>query len=148
MQTEIEMLMRKLDSIADLSDEDRQTLSSLALRVTDLQPDEDVLGDGEVPRACCLLIEGFMHRYKLLPDGRRQILAFHTPGDIPDLQSLALNIMDHSVAALVRCKVAYISHDSLWTVMRTSPGIAQALWRDTLIDAAIFRTWITSMGRR
>ena len=103
MQTDTEMLIRKLDSIAELADQDRQILSALPLRVSDLQPDRDVLRDGETTGECCLLIEGMMHRYKLLSDGKRQILAFHTPGDIPDLQSFALNVMDHSVAALVRC---------------------------------------------
>jgi CRP-like cAMP-binding protein len=113
-----------------------------------LQPDEDAVREGETPRECCLLVEGMMHRYKLLPNGKRQILAFHTPGDVPDLQSLALNVMDHSLAALVGCKVGFTAHDSLRAFMRRSPGIAEALWRDTLIVAAIFRAWIIGIGQR
>jgi CRP-like cAMP-binding protein len=148
MQTSAEMLIRKLDSTAELTEEDRQALSNLPLRIRELQPDEDVVRDGETPRECCLLIEGMMYRYKLLPNGKRQILAFHTPGDVPDLQSFCLNVMDHSVAALVRCKVGLIPHESLRAVMRSSPRIAEAFWRETLIDAAIFRAWITGMGQR
>ncbi len=49
---------------------------------------EDIVRDGDRPSECSLVLEGFAFRYKLLPDGRRQILAFHTPGDLPDLQSL------------------------------------------------------------
>ena len=89
-----------------------------------------------------------MHRYKMLADGRRQILAFHTPGDIPDLHSLSLATMDHSVAALTRCRVAFIAHEHLRSVMDASPRIRNALSRDTEIDAAIFRAWITGMGQR
>src|SRR5689334_5442229 len=139
MQTDTATLLHKLDSIAELTDEDRQALCAMPLQVRNLQSGEDAIREGDVPRACCLLIEGFLHRYKVLPDGKRQILAFHTPGDIPDLQSLCLKVMDHSLAALVPCKVGFIAHDSLRAVMRNSPGIADALWRDTLIDAAIFR---------
>src|SRR5215211_4444253 len=39
-------------------------------------------------------------RYKLTGDGKRQIFSFHIPGDIPDLQSLHLDVMDHSLASL------------------------------------------------
>jgi len=58
-----------------------------------------------------------MHRYKVLPDGKRQILAIHTPGDIPDLQSLFLRHLDHNLAALSPCKVGFIAHEDLRAVM-------------------------------
>jgi CRP-like cAMP-binding protein len=148
MQTDAAMLIRKLDSVAVLTEADRQVLSTLPLRIRELKPREDFLHEGETPHECCLLIEGMMHRYLLLPNGKRQILAFHTPGDIPDLQSFALKTMDHSMATLTRCKVGLISHDVLRTTMRNSPGIAEAFWRDALIDGAIFRAWITSLGQR
>ena len=148
MGTDTDVMIRKLDSIAELSDRDRQALAALPLRLKDLRPDEDVVRDGDVPSVCCLLLDGFMHRYKVLPDGKRQILALHTPGDIPDLQSLFLRHLDHNLAALSPCKVGFIAHEDLRAVMRSSPGLAEALWRDTLIDAAIFRAWITGLGRR
>jgi len=31
---------------------------------------------------------------------------------------------------------------------RTCPRVADALWRDTLVDAAIFREWMIGIGRR
>ena len=148
MQSNAEMLIRKLGSVAELTDDERQVLSDLPLRIAELQPNEDVVREADAPRECCLLIDGFMHRYQVLPDGKRQILAFHTPGDVPDLQSLCLQIMDHSIAALVQCKVGFISHERLRAVMRAAPGITEAFWRDALIDAAIFRAWITGMGQR
>jgi CRP-like cAMP-binding protein len=73
MQTNCDPLIRKLESIGELSDEDRQAIAALPLRVKSLRTDEDAVRDGDVPSECCLLIEGFMHRYKVLPDGKRQI---------------------------------------------------------------------------
>src|SRR4051812_43894368 len=124
MGTDTEMLLRKLDSIAELSDADRQALAALPLRIKNLRPDEHVVRDGDVPSVCCLLLDGFMHRYKVLPNGKRQILALHTPGDIPDLQSLFLRHLDHSLAALSPCKVGFIPHEDLRAVMGFSPGLA------------------------
>ena len=84
----------------------------------------------------------------MLGDGRRQILSFHVPGDVPDLQSLHLHTMDHTLSALTQATVAFIPHESLRDLVAARPTIAAALWRDTLIDAAIFREWMTGLGRR
>jgi CRP-like cAMP-binding protein len=148
MQSNSDALIRKLESIGELSDDDRQAIAALPLRVKSLRMDEDAVRDGDVPSECCLLIDGFMHRYKVLPDGKRQILAFHTPGDIPDLQSLHLTTMDHSLAATISSHVAFIPHDAIRKLIRRAPKTGDLLWRDTLIDAAIFRAWIVGLGQR
>ena len=141
-------LLRKLESIAVVTDDERQALLDLPLTIRTYAPDQDIVRDGDRPSECCLILDGFVFRYKLLTDGRRQILAFHTPGDIPDLQSLHLEVMDHSVAALVFTRVAAISHKDMNALCRQYPGLAAALWRDTLIDAAMFREWMVGLGRR
>jgi CRP-like cAMP-binding protein len=101
-----------------------------------------------VPSECCLIVDGFACRYKLLQDGKRQIMSYHISGDIPDLQSLHLDVMDHSLGTLAPSKIAFIKHDHLHELNRRFPRIADAFWRDTLIDAAIFREWMIGMGRR
>jgi CRP-like cAMP-binding protein len=93
-------------------------------------------------------VDGLLYRYKIVFDGGRQILAFHTPGDIPDLQSYKLSKMDHSLAAAVPSEVAFITHESITDAFREFPTLSELLWRDTLIDAAIFRAWMVCMGRR
>ena len=50
-------------------------------------------------------------------DGQRQILAFQFPGDISDLYSFVLKVMDHSIGALTDCHLGIIPHASC----RTSP---------------------------
>jgi CRP-like cAMP-binding protein len=57
-------------------------------------------------------------------------------------------VMDHSVGALAPSTVAFIPHSALHELTRRYPGIAAALWRETLIDAAIFREWVTNVGSR
>jgi CRP-like cAMP-binding protein len=70
------------------------------------------------------------------------------PGDIPDLLSLHIDVMDHSLATMVPSKVAFIPHDALGRLIDQNSRIANAFWRDTLIDAATFREWIVSLGSR
>jgi CRP-like cAMP-binding protein len=141
-------LIRKLESIADLSDEDRRAIFGLPMNVRRFAADQDIVREGDRPSECCLVIEGFAGSYKHSNEGKRQFMAFYIPGDIPDLQSLHLQVMDHNISTLVPSKLAFIPHAALHEVTRRHPGLAAALWRDTLIDAAIFREWIINVGRR
>ena len=141
-------LIRKLLSISTLTAEETQRILELPLSVKEVGPDQDIVREGDRPSECCLLIDGFTCRYKLTEEGKRQIFSFHTAGDIPDLQSLHLRVMDHSMKTLTPCRVAFIPHDSLMDLGRSCPRIADVLWRDTLIDAAIFREWMLGIGRR
>jgi CRP-like cAMP-binding protein len=146
--TEHDRLIAKLQSIATLTADEKRALARLPLRLQAFGENTDLVQQGDAPRECGLIVQGFVCRYKLLAEGQRQIMSFHIPGDIPDLQSLHLRVMDHSVAALAPTRVAFIPHAALQEITRSHPGVTAALWRDTLIDAAIFREWLAGVGRR
>ena len=116
--------------------------------VRDFAPDQDLVRDGDRPRDCKLILEGFACRYKLLGDGRRQIMSFHIPGDFIDLQGLLIGEMDHSIGTLTPGRVAVVPHAAMLGFTETSPRIARALWRTTLLDTAVFRQWMVGLGRR
>ena len=141
-------LIRKLESIFELTAEERDAITRLPMTVRDLKTDQDIVRDQDRPSQCCLILEGFACRYKALEGGKRQIFSFHIPGDIPDLQSLHLAVMDHSLATITKGKVAFIAHDTVRACVRAHPRIGDAFWRDTLIDAAVFREWMAGIGRR
>jgi CRP-like cAMP-binding protein len=141
-------LVRKLESIADLTREEKEALLSLPMVVKTFSADNDIVCIGQRPSESCLLLDGWTCRYKMLPDGGRQIMSFHIPGDVPDFQSLYLKTMDHSLGTLTPVKVALIQHRDLQHLVRRYEGLATAFWRDSLIDAAIFREWMVGMGRR
>jgi CRP-like cAMP-binding protein len=56
--------------------------------------------------------------------------------------------MDHSVGTLTHATVGVIPHQTLRSIIQRYPGIAQALWQETLIDASTAREWIVNVGRR
>jgi CRP-like cAMP-binding protein len=141
-------LIRKLESIVELSNEEREAVLGLPMTIRSVGADQDIVRVGDRPSECCLLIEGFACRYKLTAEGKRQIMSFHIPGDIPDLQSLHLDVMDHGLGTLIPSKVGFIQHDDLRGLCRRCPRIGDVFWRDTLIDAAVFREWMVGIGRR
>ena len=97
---------------------------------------------------CTLLLDGFVERFKDTPDGRRQILAIHVPGDFVDLHSYPLKRLEHSVAALTDIRVALFPHQAVRELTEKSATITELLWKSTMIDAAINREWIVSIGAR
>jgi hypothetical protein len=56
--------------------------------------------------------------------------------------------MDHGVCTITPCKVAVISHATMKTLTEYYPRICRAIWKETLVDAAIFREWMANIGRR
>ena len=95
-----------------------------------------------------MLLEGFVYRHKMLPEGRRQILSFQIPGDFVDLHSFLLKTMDHAVSTLTPCKLVFVPHASLRRITQEFPGLTRALWWDVALDGAIFREWMVGLGRR
>ncbi len=141
-------LVRKLESIVDLTSEERDALRALSFMQRELNAGQDIVREGDRPSQACLILEGWAFRYKMAGDDRRQIFSFHIPGDIPDLLSIHLNTMDHSLATLTAARVGFIQHRSLHELFSRHPRLPGVFWRETLIDAAIFREWMVGMGRR
>ncbi|WP_246498534.1 Crp/Fnr family transcriptional regulator [Microvirga soli] len=142
------MMIRKLESIFPLSDEERDALASLPMQVVTFRPDQDIVRIGDRPTQSCMVLQGFTCVYKLTAEGKRQIVAFHVPGDMPDLQSLHLKVLDNSVATVSPCTLGFIPHEALQGICNRHSRITAALWRETLVDASIFREWMTGIGRR
>jgi CRP-like cAMP-binding protein len=147
-QPEETPLIRKLESIFTLTDDERQALRNLPMQVVVIKEGQDVVREGDRPSRSCLLLSGFACVYKVTGDGKRQIVSFSIPGDIPDLQSLHLKVLDNSVGTLTPCQMGFITHDALRDICERFPRITAAFWRETLIDAAIFREWVANVGRR
>jgi CRP-like cAMP-binding protein len=146
-------LIRKLEGIAPLAREEAAALLCLPMRLRDAPAHQDIIAEGDTPSACCMIVEGFACRYNLTAQGRRQILSFHISGDVPDLQSLHLRVMNHSLGTLIPSKLAFIQHDDLRRLMRSHPRLGDLAWRDTLIDdrrqkrkRADFCNWVAEMA--
>jgi CRP-like cAMP-binding protein len=141
-------LIRALRTIGELSAADEEAIRALPGRIRRLEAYEDIVAEGDRPNAISVIIEGFACRYKMLEDGRRQIVSFHIAGDAPDAQSLLVDRMDHSLGTLDDTTVLHISHEAMFELFEANPHIALLFWRWTLIEASIFREWVMNVGRR
>ena len=142
------VLFRNLMRRDTLSEDERNALAEVIGEPRDVRAHEVLVREGKRIHASTLLVEGVACRYKDLRDGRRQISALHVPGDFMDLHSFMLKKLDHDVAMLTAGKVAVAPHDGIARITERHPHLARLLWMATLIDAAIHREQIVSIGRR
>ena len=141
-------LVRRLRTSSGISDDDVKEIEALPIAVRQYPADTPVVRDGERATNCCLIADGFCARSKTISSGKRQILSIHIPGEIPDLMSLFLHVMDHDLSTLAPCTLGFISHETLRKLHQRSPSVAEMFWWDTLIDVAMFREWIATVGQR
>jgi CRP-like cAMP-binding protein len=144
----IEHLVRKLEQFRPLSPEERAALSTLPLKFREYHRGETIVPQGSVQDESAVVMTGFTCRFKMLPEGSRQIVALQVPGDFVDLHAFVLKPMDHAVAAVSPAKIARIPHTALENVLEECPRLTRSLMWDMAVDAAMTREWLAIMGRR
>jgi CRP-like cAMP-binding protein len=142
------LLARKVETVFTLTAEERAAMGALPVQGVSLKRNVDIAREGDRPGRCCFIVEGLACWSKVGGDGTRQILAFHIPGDMPDLQSLHLDVLDSSLVTLSTCEVAFIPHEPVRRLCFEFPRIGSIFWRWSLIDSAIFREWVMNVGSR
>ena len=139
----------KLEQFRRFSDEDRRLLSELtSKRQQQYGAREDIVREGEHSPDIHVVISGLVCRYKILQDGRRQIMAFLVAGDPCDAEIFILKEMDHSIGTLAPSVIASIPGDTMKDLLLSRPGIALAFWWNTLQDEGVLRERIIDEGRR
>jgi CRP-like cAMP-binding protein len=144
----IDVLIEKLRQHSHLDSGDLAVVRKLTYHFRELSPSEDFIHQGDTSKASAVVIEGCVARYHTLRSGGRQYLSVHIAGDWPDAQSLFLEHMDHAVCAMGPALLCTIPHAELTRAFRQRPAIGFAVWRETLLDAAIFREAITNNSSR
>jgi CRP-like cAMP-binding protein len=143
-----EIIIRQIETANRLDGGDRDALRGLPLRLRTISGNRDIFREGHRPTECCAILSGVGCRYKIVGGGRRQIVSFHFPGDMPDSQSLFLEKMDHNLGTITPAKVALIPHAAIIAVMDQRRSLATVFARQGQIEGSIFREWVANIGRR
>ena len=108
--------------------------------------DEEIYGEDEPAEYVYQVIQGSVRTYKLLSDGRRQIGAFHLPGDVFGLESGS----NHRLAAeaIVDTTVCLVKRRSLDQAAATDVNVARKLWTMTASDLRHAEDHMLLLGRK
>jgi CRP-like cAMP-binding protein len=64
-------MIRKLESIFTLTDDERQALENLPMQLAVIKDNQDIVREGDRPSRSCLLLSGFTATYKVTKEGKR-----------------------------------------------------------------------------
>jgi CRP-like cAMP-binding protein len=144
----IEPLLLKLRVRDDVSAHEADVLRAACDDIQESPAGRTLVRAGTPLNHSTLVVEGMLARYKDLADGQRQIQEIHVAGDFTDLHGFLLKKLDHNIGTLTPVRIALFPHDRLRRITEDEPHLARLLWFMTLIDAAIQREKIVSVGRR
>ncbi len=94
------------------------------------------------------VLSGWAFRYKLLPDGRRQILNYAFPGDFIGLQGSVMQEMQHSIEALSDMVLCVFQREGLWRLFETHAGLSFDVTWLAARSEQILDQQLLSIGRR
>jgi CRP-like cAMP-binding protein len=141
-------LVRKLRVRDKVTDAEADILRNAVARVEDIPMGRTLVVPGQKLDHSMLIVSGFVARYKDLSNGQRQITDIHVAGDFTDLHGFLLKRLEHHVGAVSPIRMAFVPHDRLTRISEEHPHLLRMLWLSTLIDSAIQRERMLSVGRR
>ncbi|MBO9168056.1 Crp/Fnr family transcriptional regulator [Rhizobium sp. L245/93] len=107
-----------------------------------------ILVEGSHSAHLFTVLSGWAFRYKVLEDGRRQILNYVMPGDLLGLQGTIMGEMQHSVEALSPVTLCVFERDKLMTLYNRHPSLAYDLTWIAAQEERILDEHLLSIGRR
>lgn len=109
---------------------------------------EDLVCEGDRPDRVRIFLSGWAFRYKMLEDGRRQIVNFVLPGDTCDAHIYLFSRLDHSIATLTPVVYCELDREAFERLLSSDRSVAEAFCCETLAAGSIQREWAINLGRR
>ena len=107
-----------------------------------------ILSEGSPSPHLFTVLSGWGFRYKILEDGRRQILNYLMPGDLVGLQGSLTGEMQHSVEALSPMTLCVFERSRLMELFRDHPELAYDLTWIASREEQMLDEHLLSVGRR
>ena len=113
-----------------------------------VDPGASFLREGAQQRASLHRADGWAFRYKMLDDGRRQILNYALPADMVGLQGTLMREMEHSVEALTPLTLCVFPRSKLWDLYSHFPSLAFDITWLAAHEEQLIDEYLVSLGRR
>jgi CRP-like cAMP-binding protein len=140
--------MARLKSYIDLSPSDLASLRALIEGEQTVKKRRDFVLDGYEFCKLCFVKDGYAARYKLLRNGKRQIVNFVLPGDVVGLPGSFLDRAAQSVIAVTDIRLQVCALDAFVELCYRRPKFALALSWLAVHETAIYAEHIIDIGRR
>ncbi len=140
--------LRAKDAFRDFSKDELTFITGFKAGELTVEPGTTVLAEGSASAHLFTVLSGWGFRYKLMDDGRRQILNFILPGDLVGLQGSLLDEMNHSVEALTEMILCVFQRDRIWELFKLQPSLGFDVTWLAAREEQILDEHLLSVGRR
>jgi CRP-like cAMP-binding protein len=140
--------LRPLGTFRDFEEQELDFIAGFKKGELAVERGATVLLEGSHSAHLYTVLSGWGFRYKLLSDGRRQILNYVMPGDLIGLQGSLVGEMQHSVEALSAMLLCVFERDRLHDLYRSHPGLAYDITWIASREEQMLDENLLSVGRR
>lgn len=140
--------LRRRGLFAQLSAEEVEFMQRFKVGEMVVEPGTTLLMEGSNSPQLYTALSGMGMRYKLLKDGRRQVVNFVLPGDFLGLQAGVMGEMGHSVEATSQMTLCVFDRAEFWNFFKSSPNRAfDVTWLAAAEEHFLGETLVT-VGQR
>src|SRR5579862_868468 len=141
-------LTRKLAQWMPLSPEEIAVLHDFQATTRTIARKRDIVSEGRKYEALAVLIEGTAIRYRVLHDGRRQILNIVLPGDFIGFPGCFFDSALYSITALSDSVVSLVPFERVFRLLEAQPRLAAIIFWSFSCEAAMYAEHLIDVGRR
>jgi CRP-like cAMP-binding protein len=138
----------RLNQLTELSDADLRSLDDLIHVDTLVKRRSELIIEGYEYRKLCIVEDGYAARYKLLRNGRRQVINVVLPGDVIGIPGSFLQKAHYSVVAISDLRLQVCSIMDFINLCYRRPQFALALSWLAIQEAVSYGEHIVDVGRR
>jgi CRP-like cAMP-binding protein len=140
--------LRKLKGFRDFAPDELEFVHRFKKGELRVERGATVLAEGSASAHFYTVLSGWGFRYKLLEDGRRQIVNYVMPGDLVGLQGTLMGEMQHSVEALSPMTLCVFDRDNLFRLYEKHPSLAYDITWIASREECMLDENLLSIGRR
>lgn len=140
--------LKKFDHFRDFNTGELAFISRFKTGELVADPGATILVEGAHSAHLYTVLAGWAFRYKILEDGRRQILNYLVPGDLVGLQGSLMNEMQHSVEALTPVTLCVFERDRLTELFENHATLSYDVTWIAAREERILDEHLLSIGRR
>lgn len=144
----LHLFLSRLMARSVLDKEEQDAILALPTRRFELKKGHDFVHINERVTYSSVIASGMVGRFGQTKEGARQFTAFHIPGDMVDLHSAVRPVGIGGLNALSHAVILQVPHSAIKAVAARYPAVAEAFWRDCMLDAAVLMQWVVNVGRR
>ncbi|MGQ3210154.1 MAG: Crp/Fnr family transcriptional regulator [Shinella sp.] len=140
--------LRELPGFRDFTSKELDFVSQFKSGELSSERGATILVEGMHSAHLFTVLSGWAFRYKLLPDGRRQIMNYVLPGDLLGLQGSLMGEINHSVEALTPVTLCVFERSKLERLFERHASLGYDLTWIAAQEERILDEHLLSVGRR